>query len=267
MPSTPGTEGTDASSDDLDARALLRRRVESFDYARVGERVDLDPDAPVLAVLRNGADVLDQPLAQAERRNEDLAEVARPPEAGEVVEEVRDVGGDFLVGGEEAEVLVAAGGARVVVAGADVDVPLQVGALAAHDERRLPVDLQVGKAVDHVNSRALERARPLDVAMLVEPRLQLDEAHGLLAFLGRLDQRRHERRVVARAVHRRLEPDDARVVGGSLHERLKARRERRVRMVDEYVATPHFVEDRSVLRDEPRMCDPDPRLVLQIGPR
>ena len=45
-------------------------------------------------------------VAQVERRDEQLAEPLRPAEAGEVVEEVGDVGGDLLVGREEAEVLV-----------------------------------------------------------------------------------------------------------------------------------------------------------------
>ena len=50
------------------------------------------------------------------------------------------------------------------------------------------MDLHVGEAVGDVDSRLLERARPLDVAAFVEPRLELDEAHRLLALLGALDE-------------------------------------------------------------------------------
>ena len=46
------------------------------------------------------------------------------------------------------------------------------------------MDLEVREAVDDVDARLLERARPLDVAPLVEARLQLDEADALLALLG-----------------------------------------------------------------------------------
>ena len=46
-------------------------------------------------------------VAQVEGRDEELAEPLRAAEPGHVVEEVGDVGGDVLVGGEEAEVLVA----------------------------------------------------------------------------------------------------------------------------------------------------------------
>ena len=126
-----------------------------------GEPVDLDPDARLLAVARrvgDAADLLDEPLPQGERRDEQLAEVRRPAEAGEVVEEVGDVVRDLLVGGEQPEVLVDARGQGVVVAGADVDVAAQAARLAAHDERRLRVDLQAGEAVDDVDSRLLERA-------------------------------------------------------------------------------------------------------------
>ena len=158
--------------------------------------------------LGDGADLVDQPRAQRPRRDEELAEPLRPAEAGQVVEEVGDVGGDVRVGREEPEVLVAARVERVVVPGSDVDVAARVVALAANDERRLRVDLEVREPVDDVDARALERPRPLDVAVLVEARLELDEADGLLSVLGRLDQRRDERRLVARAIDGRLQPGD-----------------------------------------------------------
>jgi hypothetical protein len=55
------------------------------------------------------------------------------------------------------------------------------------------VDLHVREAVDDVDARLLERARPLDVPALVEARLQLDDADALLAVLGGFDQRGRER--------------------------------------------------------------------------
>ena len=98
------------------------------------------------------------------------------------------------------------------------------------------MDLHVGEAVDDVHAGLLERARPLDVAPLVEARLQLDDADALLAVLGRLDQRRGERRVVARPVDGRLQRRHGRIPGGRAHERLDARRERVVRVLDDDVA-------------------------------
>src|SRR5205085_11986291 len=126
-------------------------------------------------------DLLDQPFAERERRHEQLAEVPRPSEPREMVEEVGDVGGNVLVGGEEPEVLVAAGGDGVVVAGAQMDVAAQTARLAPYHQRRLRVDLEAREAVDDVNAGLLERARPFDVAAFVAARLDLHQADGLLA--------------------------------------------------------------------------------------
>ena len=157
----PGPQRADAAHEEIDLRAGLGGGVELVDDLRMGETVDLDPDVrllPVAGRVGDAADLLDEALAQGERRDEQLAEVRGPPEAGEVVEEIGDVVRDRLVGGEQPEVLVDARRQRVVVAGADMDVAAQAARLAADDERRLRVDLQAGDAVDDVDSRLLERA-------------------------------------------------------------------------------------------------------------
>jgi len=109
------------------------------------------------------------------------------------------------------------------------------------------VDLEVGEAVDDVDARLLERARPLDVALLVEARLELDDADALLAVLRRLDQRRRKRGVVARAVHGRLEGRDGGVLGGGAYEGLGARRERVIGMLDDDVGGRDLAEEVAVL--------------------
>ncbi len=79
----------------------------------------------MLALRRRRGDVADlvhEAAPQRERCDEELAEGARLAEAGDVVEEVGDVRGDVLVGGEDPDVLVQARRRRVVVAGADVRV-------------------------------------------------------------------------------------------------------------------------------------------------
>ena len=121
--------------------------------------------------------------AHLERRHEQLPEPLGASEARHVVEDVGDVGGDVVVGREDPHVLVQARGGGVVVAGADVHVAPQPARLPPDDKRHLGVDLHVREAVDDVDARLLEPARPLDVPPLVEARLQLDEADGLLALL------------------------------------------------------------------------------------
>ena len=235
------------------------------------QAVHLDPDPRLLARLScsgDHPDLLDQPFPEGERRHEQLAERAGPPEAGQVVEEVGDVGSDLLVGREEAEVLVAAGGDGVVVAGAEMDIAAQAARLAPHHERRLPVDLESWEAVDDVDAGLLECSRPLDVAAFVAARLDLDEADRLLAALRGVDQRGHERRVVAGAVHRRLDRDHLRIDRRAVDVRLEAGRERVVGVVDKKVAG----ADRGELlggrlRRVPwRPSHRHPGVVLEIGP-
>ena len=196
--------------------SMMPGSVSAFTFSLISARL------PSAAATRDLPDQRDDPRAQRGRRDEQLAELLRPAEAGEVVEEVGDVGGDVLVGREDADVLVEARRDRVVVAGADVDVAAQPVALAADDERRLRVDLQVGEAVDDVDAGLLERAALLDVAALVEARLQLDEAHALLARLGGADERRDDGRLLARPVHGRLQRAHGGVGGGGADEALDA---------------------------------------------
>ena len=249
----------------------LRGSVELVDDLRIDEMIELEPDArvpPVGGRRRNGADLVDESAAERERGDEQLAELLRAAEAGDVVEEIGDVGRDLLVGREDPEILVQPRGRRVVVPGADVRVPAQRVALTSDDEGHLRVDLQVGESVRDVDAGLLERSRPLDVAELVEARLELDEAHRLLSVLGALDERPDEHAVVARPVHRGLHRDDVRVADGRLREHLEARDVRAVRLVHEHVAAPDLLED---LRDvglrarEPRRNRRYPRLILQLG--
>ena len=62
----------------------------------------------------------------------------------------------------------AVAGLGVVVAGADVDVTDESIALASHDEGHLGVHLEVRHPVDDVDAGLFHRARPFDVAVLVE---------------------------------------------------------------------------------------------------
>ena len=194
---------------------------------------------PVLVCGDRALDLGDDPVAQEVRGDEHLAVAARPRVAGEEVEHVGDVGADLLVAREQAEVGVQARGRGVVVAGPDVDVVAHAVALAADDEHALGVRLERREAVDDVDARLLHRARPLDVRALVEARLELHQADRLLAALGGADQRRHERRVVARAVHGLLDREHVGVVDRLLDEALDRGRERVVGVVDEDVAVAH----------------------------
>ena len=176
-----------------------------------GRSAQLESDASRLSVPGRCGDLpylFDEAAAERERRDEKLPEALRAAEARDEVEEVGDVGGDLLVRGEDRHVLVQTRRRSVVVTGSDVHVAAEAAALAAHDQGHLRVDLHVRVAVDDVDAGLLERPRPFDVAPLVEAGLQLDQAHGLLAFLGALDERADEDAVVTRPIDGSLHGDD-----------------------------------------------------------
>ena len=191
---------------------------------------------------------------------------ARAAVAGEVVEELREVGAERRVGREHAEVLVERRGLRVVVAGADVAVAADAVGFLAHDEQDLAVRLQAHEPVDDVDARLLEAAGPFDVRLLVEAGLELDEGHHLLAFARRLRERRDDAGLVAAgAVQRLLDREHARVARRGGDERLDARGERLVREVHEHVAGADVGED--VVAFEAGRHDAAPRRVLQVVAR
>ena len=199
---------------------------------------------------------------KAVRRDEQPPEGALAGQAGQDVEQVGHVRAELGPAGQQAEVHVQPGRLGVVVAGPDVDVAAQAGALATDDERGLGVRLEPDQAVDDVGAGPLELARPDDVGLLVEARLDLDQHDDLLAALGGPDERLDDRRVARRPVQRLLDRQDVRVVGGLGDEPLDGGGERLVRVVDEDVAGPDGGEDvgRLVLvgRDEPRRRDRRP---------
>jgi hypothetical protein len=142
---------------------------------------------------------------QRERRLPQVLQGARLAQAGELLEYLADVARDFLVGRHQAEVGVEAGGARVVVAGAEVGVALEAAFLAAHDEQRLGVGLVADDAIHDVGADLLQLGRPADVGFLVETRHQFDDHGDFLAVLGGADQRFHQHRVGAGAVDGHLD--------------------------------------------------------------
>ena len=127
--------------------------------------------------------------------------------AGDVVEDARDVAGDHRIGGEERQVGVDARGHRMIVAGADMDIGGERAAFAAHDQRQLGVGLELDEAEHDLRAGALERARPADIGLLVEARLELDQRGDRLAGLGRFDQRLDDRGFRGGAVERLLDGD------------------------------------------------------------
>src|SRR5690606_19092675 len=194
-----GTEAADAPDDELDAGPRLGRPVEGVDHLGVDEGIHLHGDVPVLL---GGLlfDQLEHPPADAAGRHAQRPTAGLAGVAGEEVEEVGEVGADLAVAGERAQVLVDPRRGTVVVAGSGVGVRAAHTVLVAHHQSDVRVGLEPDHAIHDVHAGVLEALRPLDVALLVEAGFQLDEGHHLLAGLGRLDQRPHDRAVLGRPV-------------------------------------------------------------------
>ena len=110
------------------------------------------------------------------------------------------------------------GGARVVVAGAEVGVGDELARLAADHGRDLGVGLPVDEAVDHLRAGAFQAAGLADVGGLVEAGLELDERGDRLARLGRLAERGDDRAVARGAVERLLDRQHVGVERGLVQE-------------------------------------------------
>src|SRR4029077_648872 len=78
-------------------------------------------------------------------------------------------------------------------------------AFAADHQGNLGMDLQANQSVNNMHAGIFQCSRPLDVAFLVEPRLQFDEDGYLFSLLDGLKESGHNRRVAAHAIQRHLD--------------------------------------------------------------
>ena len=101
--------------------------------------------------------------------------------------------GDFRLRREQAEVGVNAGGSRMIISGAEVDVLPEPVGIAPNDEQRFAMRFQTNDAVNDMRAGFFEAARPLDVGRLVEARPQFDQRRHLFAGAGRVHERLDDR--------------------------------------------------------------------------
>ncbi len=102
---------------------------------------------------------------------------------GQIVEEIHHVLRDARIAGEQPEIGIEARGAYVVIAGSDMDVTSQSRRLFANHQRHLRMRLQTLHAKRDVSARALQLRGPMQVALFIEARFDLDHTGHLLAAL------------------------------------------------------------------------------------
>ena len=218
---------------------VLRRVVERVDERGVDEAVHLQRDAARRALLGLRARCARQMrAAQVRGRDQQLPVVALAAVAGEVVEQVGEVGAELGIGGEQADVLVevarssgcscrcrrgSSGGCRRPP-GARRAAPWRGSSARRGRTRRARPPLRATRARSMLacsSKRALSSTSattclPCSAAFTSERTSALSGAGG--------------------AVDRLLDREHVRVGGGLLDERLDRRRERVVRVVHEHVA-------------------------------
>ena len=148
---------------------------------------------------------------------------------------------------KQAEVGVNAGGARMVIARAEVDVLPEPIGVAPDDEERLAMRLQADDAVNDMRARFLEPAGPLNVGGFIKAGAQFDQGGDLLAGGRRVHERFHDGRIAAGPIKRDLDRQHLRILRGVLDE-FDDRIEAFVRMMQEHVLFAHHLEDFGVRR-------------------
>ena len=145
-PGNPGTQPAGVAHNQIDLHSGLRGAVERARDVDVLERVHLHLDQArrAGALQRDLAiDSFQQGLLEQGRRRQNFFERAAGAIAGgEKIEQLRQVGADRVVAGQQSEVGIQARGARVIVAGADMRVAAQPVVILTHHQDHFAVSLE-----------------------------------------------------------------------------------------------------------------------------
>ena len=125
----------------------------------------------------------------------------------------------------------------MIIAGPDMHVGGKRRTLAPQHEGKLGVGFQLNEAIDDLHAGAFEIARPTDIGLLVEARLELDDRGDRLAGFGGLRERLDDRGIGRGAVERLLDGDDVRIARRLLQE-IHHHVEGFVRVVDDEILLP-----------------------------
>src|SRR5262249_7442882 len=229
-----------AAHDEIERQPGTRSYVQRVDDVRIDQRVHLHPDRGGGAGLGVGdllLDMLVNAIAQRQWRHRHTLELGRFGIAGDEVENAADVARDDRVAGEERQVGVNPRGDWVIIAGADMDIGGERGALAAHYQRQLGVWSQLDESEHVLHAGAFQVARPADVGLLVKARLEFDKCGHRLAGFGSFGERLDDRRIRRRAVERLLDGDDVGIASRLLQE-VHYHVERLERVVDDEIFLP-----------------------------
>ncbi len=223
-------------------RGLRQGAAQGF----VGQRIHLEHDPHVLAFGRRGTrriQAFDHGLVQVERRHQHLVQARQPVLAGQMQEDLIEIGCQRLIGGQVAQVGIQARRPRVVVAGRQVRVALELPVFSPGDQQHLGVCLQTHHTIDHLGTDRLQTLGIADVGFFIKPCLELHHRGDLLAPPDGFAKQLHELRLGAGAVDGLLDGQHIRVLDRFPQES-QHRIEALVRLVDQDVALLQPLEKR-----------------------
>ena len=177
-------QGAHAAYDQINLYAGRTGGVKFFDDVRFDQRIEFGDDAGLPAgfgVFGFAADACNQHFVQGERALVQFVQAAGLAQAGDFHKQGVHVGGNLLVGGEEAEIGIDARSALVVVAGAEVRIAFQTAFFAADNQSHFGMDFVAEYTVYDMRARVFEPLRPIDVVCFVEARHQFHNHRYLLA--------------------------------------------------------------------------------------
>ena len=233
-----GTQAADTADDEPDAHASHGRTVQLLDDFLVHELIALQDDlaaALFFVQFHFLLDVADESVAHAHGGNKQRTVFLAYGVTGHDIEEIRDVLAHVLIGRENPHVRIDLGSGGVVVARAHMSVAHNALLFPAHHKTQLGVNFHAHNTVDHIHARLFKFLGPRNVALLIETGLEFHHGRHLLAAPAGLDKGLHDWRVVAAAVKRLLDGDDAGIDGSVVHK-VEYRFEAVIRMMHEKIA-------------------------------
>ena len=244
-PGHAGPQRAHAAHDQIDFYARLRRAIQRMNHLRVDQCIHLRHHAralPFRRLIRFVRDQVEHRFVQRERRLQELLQATRPAHRRQLLEYLVHVLADGFVAREQAVVGVHARGARVVVAGSEMDVTPQHPAFATNHHAHLRVRLVPHDAVHDLRAGRLQLVREFDVGLFVETRAQLDDDEHVLAGVCGIDQRLRDGGVEAGSIQRLSDRQHVRV-RRRLAQKIDDRRKRLIRMLQQQVAFADHLED------------------------
>src|SRR5690606_20050198 len=163
-----GSEAADAAHDEIDFHTGLAGIVKRIDHKGIDQRIHLEHDRGRLSRARQldfMVDIIEQGLAQIDRRDGDGLEFGRAGIAGDEIEHPRYVPRDYRIDGEIAQIGINLGGDGMIIARADMAVADQLAFFAPHHLTHLGVGLELDKTKNDLCPCPLQIARPADIRL------------------------------------------------------------------------------------------------------